>query len=1075
MNTSHSLFLLMVNLSQLETERETRDFFIAGINEIFKTCEFEFLEDKDREAGDSTIEIKTESSLFGFLKIDRPTALSKEEKGHLHNAVKMLSVFLERLSLEDKLQKEKISLRKTAEANLAELRHTVKELHAARNATLNLVEDLSEEIEKKKKYEQELIKSEEKYRKLFQNHSAVKLIIDPETITIIDANESAVNFYGWGIEEIRNKKLSQINILPEEEIKEEMKRTLSLGNHNFEFRHKKAQGNVVDVEVFSSRIEINGKEYLHSIIHDITEKKRTERALLASERNYRSLIDGMTETIWVIDFEGNLIDVNRTASEVLGYSKEELLSIGIYGVDSFLTKEQIAALVKNMPVDKLRIFETHHKTKDGRIIPVEISSSVIKYQGKNSILSIARDVTNRKKMEEQLRENEDTIRLLFDSTAEGIYGIDTQGNCTFCNRAALKMLGYTEKEVIGEKMHDLIHRYHDDGSIIPLKNCRIHRAFLEGTSTHTDSEVFWKKNKTSFPVEYWSYPIIRNGHLKGAVVTFIDITQKKRDEIIQQILFKIARASITTNALEDLVLVIQQELSRVFNTDNFYMARYRPADRTFDPVVFINEKYALHEWKKNNTLSEYVVKTGTSLLLKRTDLESFFTETGMAAAECWLGVPLMDEKETIGIIIVENYKNPNAYDKGTLHLMEMIAHELTVVIQKTMMIEDLIKAKEKAEESDRLKSAFLANMSHEIRTPMNGILGFLSLLNEPDLDEENRKEYIEIVNKSGQRLLETINDIIEISKIEAGIIEVNNKPVSIHERMNFLLQFFKPQANQKGLELEICEHINASQSIIESDASKIDSILTNLIKNAIKFTNQGIIKIGNYIKDGSVVFYVSDSGRGVPTDRKEAIFDRFVQGDLNLTRAHEGSGLGLAITKAYVHALGGEIWLKSEVGIGSTFFFTIPYVPVSANGEPAKKPELHLSPARQLTILIAEDDEISYKYLESVLSKEDIRIVHLADGLNTVKTVKENSDIDLILMDIKMPDMDGLDATREIRKFNKTVPIIAQTGYALSLDDEKAKEAGCDDYLSKPINRKALIEMVDKYTRKIKDRNFQKL
>ena len=293
--------------------------------------------------------------------------------------------------------------------------------------------------------------------------------------------------------------LSQINILPKEELKKEIQKARHSSNFNFEFKHRKADGTVVDVDVFSSSIIIGGKYYLHSIIHDVTEKKQAERALRDSERNYRSLIDGMTETVWVIDLNGNLIDVNKAATDFLGYSKEELLSIGLFGIDSALSREEIIALAQRIPNDKLYIFETSHKSKDGTIYPVEVYSSVVKYKGKESILSIARDVSRRKQLENKIRENEETIRLLFDSTAEGIYGIDLEGNCTFCNQAAVRMLGFTdESEIVDRNTHQLVHHAKSDGSIHPVEECKILNTLKESSGTHADDEVFWKRNGTFF-------------------------------------------------------------------------------------------------------------------------------------------------------------------------------------------------------------------------------------------------------------------------------------------------------------------------------------------------------------------------------------------------------------------------------------------------------------------------------------------------------------------------------------------------------------------------------------------------
>ena len=377
---------------------------------------------------------------------------------------------------------------------------------------------------------------------------------------------------------------------------------------------------------------------------------------------------------------------------------------------------------------------------------------------------------------------------------------------------------------------------------------------------------------------------------------------------------------------------------------------------------------------------------------------------------------------------------------------------------------ELLFAKNKAEESDRLKTAFLQNMSHEIRTPMNGILGFLELLREPDLDDINKNNYIDIINHSGQRLLTTINDIIELSRIESNQLTVHYSQVDIKEMMDYQFNFFKRQAQEKGLLLKLSENIKDKQATVESDRQILDSILINLINNAIKFTNKGTVEFGNFLENDSIIFFVKDTGIGIPADRLEAIFERFVQADMKNTRTHEGSGLGLSIVKGYLDILNGTIWVESEPGKGSTFYFSVPYKPVNKkmlNVIDRKEPE-HIS-KQKITILVVEDDENSYLYIKSILKNIAADLLHVSNGNDAVRLVKENPNVALILMDLKMPELNGFDATIKIREFNSTIPIIAQTAYAFSEDRDEAYKAGCNDYITKPINSKELIQLIKKY------------
>jgi PAS domain S-box-containing protein len=375
----------------------------------------------------------------------------------------------------------------------------------------------------------------------------------------------------------------------------------------------------------------------------------------------------------------------------------------------------------------------------------------------------------------------------------------------------------------------------------------------------------------------------------------------------------------------------------------------------------------------------------------------------------------------------------------------------------------LIQAKEKAEENERLKSAFLSNMSHEIRTPMNSIIGFAELLKEPNLAGETQQEFIGIIEKSGERLLSTINNIIDFSKIESGMVSVNSNKSNINEQIEFTYTFFKPEVEGKGLQFFVEKGLTLSEAFIYTDFEKIFAILVNLIKNAIKFCDKGAIEFGYKKKGKYLEFYVKDTGIGVPGNRQKAIFERFVQADISDTRAFQGSGLGLSISKSYAEMLDGEMWLKSEEGKGSTFYFTIPYHPVEEEELPIKNTviekdkEVH---SKKLKVLIAEDDEPSRDLLAKRIEKLSREILYARTGVEAVAACSENNDLDLILMDIKMPEMDGHEATRQIRQFNKEIIIIAQTSYGFASDRVKAIEAGCNDYISKPINYNALYEFI---------------
>jgi signal transduction histidine kinase len=432
---------------------------------------------------------------------------------------------------------------------------------------------------------------------------------------------------------------------------------------------------------------------------------------------------------------------------------------------------------------------------------------------------------------------------------------------------------------------------------------------------------------------------------------------------------------------------------------------------------------------------------------------------------------------SVQLEISEEYNDLDALAMGINMMVDdlRIGHAMGQENERIKLLnKQLHEARIKAEESDRLKSAFLANMSHEIRTPMNGILGFADLLKTPDLSGDLQQNYIRIIEKSGTRMLNIINNIVDISKIEAGLMKLDINESNVNEQIDFIHTFFKPEMKAKGLQFLIKKALPVGNANVKVDREKLYAILTNLVKNALKYTNHGRIELGYDLVEAHdraslLQFYIKDTGIGIPKDRQEAIFERFIQADIKDISALQGAGLGLAISKSYVEMMNGNIWVESEEGFGSTFFFTLPYSNTEKLGKIEEvslqnTPLDHINlPNSSLNILISEDDDISEMLLTKMVHPYAKRILIARTGKEVIELCRNNPDIDLILMDIQMSGMSGYEATREIRLFNNKVVIIAQTAYGLLGDREKALDSGCNDYLSKPILKEELKTAITKY------------
>ena len=407
------------------------------------------------------------------------------------------------------------------------------------------------------------------------------------------------------------------------------------------------------------------------------------------------------------------------------------------------------------------------------------------------------------------------------------------------------------------------------------------------------------------------------------------------------------------------------------------------------------------------------------------------------------------------------------YTPDTLDIINRFVNIFSLGLYRNKAEKMLQLAKVKAEDSDMKKSMFLSNMSHEIRTPMNAIVGFAEMLHDVGLEREEKDRFLDAITRSGDSLLRLINDIIDVSKMEAGQLKLVSSPCNVNELLDELETDYTEELernNKSKISLYIQKEFSGYDFIVHTDALRLRQVLSNLVGNAIKFTDEGFIEIGYHTKNGKLLFYVRDSGVGISTEDQIVIFERFGQAESQHERNFSGTGLGLTISKNIIGLLGGNIWVESIPGEGSTFWFDLPLIRVPAKPKQSRPAKL-VTPAINLagkSILVVEDVDTNYFYISTLLEKLNAEVIRAVTGLRAVEICIENAEINLVLMDIELPVMNGYEATKVIKQSRPDLPIIAQTAYAMTGERERSEEAGCDDYLAKPIRKDDLIEAISR-------------
>ncbi|MGM0496694.1 MAG: transporter substrate-binding domain-containing protein [Bacteroidota bacterium] len=684
-----------------------------------------------------------------------------------------------------------------------------------------------------------------------------------------------------------------------------------------------------------------------------------------------------------------------------------------------------------------------------------IWSRTLKQQVRKRTRELKNEISERKKFEKGLKAKEKKYRDLFTSIRDAILVVDNDRNIVDCNPAFTDLFGYKLEEIKGESTKRIFHNseeYEELGESLDKVK--------EKTKDFLKTIQYKRKDGSVFPGEVNVFDLEdENGNTTGFIGLIRDITERlKAEEALRQ---SKETAEKYLNIAAEIILSMDTEGNiTLLNDSGHQLLGYEKGELI--GKNWLNTCVPKDEQERVREIFRDLIDQNSDD--KKVAENTVVTKKGEIKTILWHNSVLRNNNgEITGILTSgEDITERKKIERQLRELNERLQaqNEYLGEINK-----ELEKARKEAEESDRLKSAFLANMSHEIRTPMNGILGFADLLKNPQLTGTKKMQFIDIIRKSGERMLEIINNLLDIAKIEADQTEVEYSTTSVNDLLDELAVFFRPEAERKNLELKHKTALSSSDALIVTDTTKLNQILSNLIKNAIKYTKEGEIEFGYTLEKDMLQFYVSDTGIGISPELQEKMFDRFRQAELDVSREYEGAGLGLSISKAYVEKLGGKIWLKSTLDKGSTFYFTIPYKrPSSKENKTRETSEEKLEGLPgNLTILVTEDDETSYMLIEEIINDKNITLLRAKNGREAIEQVRNKPSIDLVLMDIKMPDMNGYEATKKIKDLRPKLPVIAQTAFASKEDRQKAIEAGCSEYFSKPISSNELKNAIKKF------------
>lgn len=787
---------------------------------------------------------------------------------------------------------------------------------------------------------------------------------------------------------------------------------------------------------------------------------------------FEKFAEMMPEIIYEVSSDGRIKYGNQKGLDFFGYTKQDI-ERGLFVQDLFPNsyKEMLTNLVKLTGPGQVASNEYFGRKKDGTMVPVVthsfptyLNDKVVSYRG------VLTDVSKQKEYESQIKREKAFLEHIYNSAPTAIVITNSAGVISMINREFTNLFGFVSDEAVNRNVNDLIvpETLKDEAEMIDNLAEMNRREVRETVRKGKDGKVIH--------VSLVASAIVINNETVAHLGIYRDITHEKKNQLLQEILYNISTAALKQYNIQEIYPIIVQELSKIWDTNNFFIALYDKTKDTLSLPFFSDEKDNFYEIPTKKTITGWVIKKRTSVLLKENDLK-ILEESGdidLIGTPCrvWMGVPLTVEGDIIGVMCLQDYNDENKFTQDDLYIMEFIANQIAMTLQRRMMLDNLIQARQKAEEAAQAKQQFMSTMSHEIRTPLNEVIGITNLLLQGN-PREDQMDFINTLKFSGNHLLTLVNDVLDYNKIESGKLVFEQMQFNLGNFLAEIMRSYSFRSKAKNLSFDIIKYGNIPEDVI-GDPIRLSQILSNLLSNALKFTTSGSITVSikEHFRRGNqsmLEFSVRDTGIGIPRDKHSLVFESFTQASPDTTRQFGGTGLGLAICKKLIDMQGGSINLESEPGKGSTFKFLLPFgIPEKGSVRKSVEIQENYAGLEGKKILVAEDNKVNFFVANKFLVSWGVVVTHAENGALALEFLKKEK-FDLILMDLHMPVMDGIEATRIIRNSPdeklRNIPIVALTAAIMSESHDKIENLNINDYVLKPFKPHDLFDRIKRNIR----------